>query len=234
MADSAAFIDFDEGAAPATPAAGKVRVYAKTDGLPYSKDDAGSETAMAGGGSGDVATDAIFDAKGDLPVGTGSNTAQKLTAGVDGTILMAASGETTGLKWHALTTVDATLGGDVAMATGGTFYDGPSGSFAAGTWLIWYKAIFASGTTGQTNDFAVKLWDGTTVYDESSNGVLVNVSSGTIPVEVSGFAVVTLGSTATLKISGTAIRANATMKRDTATGSASSHTATRLSGIKIA
>lgn len=37
-----------EGAAPATPASGKVAVYAKADGLLYSKDDAGVETACGG------------------------------------------------------------------------------------------------------------------------------------------------------------------------------------------
>ena len=46
-----------------------------------------------------VATDAIWDAKGDLAVGTGANTAAKLTAGSNDYVLMAASGETTGLKW---------------------------------------------------------------------------------------------------------------------------------------
>jgi hypothetical protein len=58
---------------------------------------------VAGGGSGDVATDVIFDAKGDLAVGTGSNTADNLTAGTNGYVLTAASGETTGLKWSAPT-----------------------------------------------------------------------------------------------------------------------------------
>jgi hypothetical protein len=38
---------FDEGAAADTPETGKVAVYAKSDGLMYSKDDAGVETAMA-------------------------------------------------------------------------------------------------------------------------------------------------------------------------------------------
>jgi hypothetical protein len=40
---------FDEVAAPATPAAGTVVVYAKADGLLYSKDDAGAETLVSGG-----------------------------------------------------------------------------------------------------------------------------------------------------------------------------------------
>jgi hypothetical protein len=39
-------LTYDEGAAPSTPAAGKVIQYAKTDGLLYSKDDAGTETAL--------------------------------------------------------------------------------------------------------------------------------------------------------------------------------------------
>ncbi len=39
-------IIFAESAAPATPSTGKVTLYAKTDGLLYSKDDAGTETAI--------------------------------------------------------------------------------------------------------------------------------------------------------------------------------------------
>jgi hypothetical protein len=50
-------------------------------------------------GGGDVATDPIWDAKGDLAAGTGPNTASKLTVGTDGKYLKAASGEATGLIW---------------------------------------------------------------------------------------------------------------------------------------
>src|SRR3990167_5525813 len=100
MATTTTRIDFDEGAAPATPAAADVRIYAKADGLMYSKDDAGVETLMSGGaGGGSVATDAIWDAKGDLAGGTGANTAAKLTVGANGRIPVAASGEATGIKW---------------------------------------------------------------------------------------------------------------------------------------
>lgn len=38
-----------EGAAPATPSAAEVVIYAKSDGLMYSKDDAGAETLMSSG-----------------------------------------------------------------------------------------------------------------------------------------------------------------------------------------
>lgn len=41
-----------EGAAPAVPDSGTVKVYAKTDGLVYSMDDAGVETPLSGGGGG--------------------------------------------------------------------------------------------------------------------------------------------------------------------------------------
>ncbi len=56
------------------------------------------------GGGGAVASDAIWDAKGDLAVGTGANTAVKLTVGVDGYVLSADSAEATGLKWVAAPT----------------------------------------------------------------------------------------------------------------------------------
>lgn len=40
-----------EGSAPATPASGQVKVYAKGDGNVYSMDDTGAETPLGGGGS---------------------------------------------------------------------------------------------------------------------------------------------------------------------------------------
>jgi len=84
MAANATKIPYNEAAAPSTPAAGKVVTYAKTDGLMYSKDDAGTETLMSSGGAGSVATDPIWDAAGDLAVGSGANTAAKLTIGAAG------------------------------------------------------------------------------------------------------------------------------------------------------
>jgi hypothetical protein len=75
-----------EGGSTATPAADRVTIYAKSNGLLYSKDDAGAETALGAGG-GSVATDAIWDAAGDLAVGSGANTAAKLTKGSDNDVL---------------------------------------------------------------------------------------------------------------------------------------------------
>lgn len=47
---------YTEAAAPGTPASGKVVLYAKADGLLYSKDDVGTETAVSGGGGGGATT----------------------------------------------------------------------------------------------------------------------------------------------------------------------------------
>ncbi len=71
-------------------------------------------TTDQGSGSGSVATDAIWDAKGDLAVGTGADTAAKLTVGSNDTILMADSGQTTGIKWVASQTPSTQAFSDAA------------------------------------------------------------------------------------------------------------------------
>ena len=53
---------------------------------------------LPGGGSA-VGTDTIWDAKGDLAVGTASDTASKLTVGTDGAQIFADSAQSTGLRW---------------------------------------------------------------------------------------------------------------------------------------
>jgi len=97
-----AYIDFDENGSPGTPASNVLRIYAIDDSgttkLAY-KDSAGTVTTVGTGGGGSVATDAIWDAKGDLAVGTGANTASRLAVGSNGQVLSADSAEATGVKW---------------------------------------------------------------------------------------------------------------------------------------
>jgi hypothetical protein len=78
------------------------------------------ELGAAGGGGGSVATDAIWDAKGDLAGGTGANTAAKLTVGANKSVLTADSAQTTGLKWLAETAATpAAVGTSGATGTSG-------------------------------------------------------------------------------------------------------------------
>lgn len=100
--------------------------------------------------SGDVATDTIWDAKGDLAVGTGSNTASKLTAGTDGYYLKANSSTGTGLEWAALAG-----GGDVSV----------SGTPSDGQVSIWTDSSTIEGSTAgavfvasSTSTLAEKAW----------------------------------------------------------------------------
>jgi hypothetical protein len=55
----------------------------------------------------DVITKEIFDAKGDLLVGTGSNTGTRVALGTNGYVLTADSAETNGVKWAAAPAVGA-------------------------------------------------------------------------------------------------------------------------------
>lgn len=51
------------------------------------------------GSSGSVATDTIWEAKGDLAAGTGADAASRVAVGANDTILMADSAQSAGLKW---------------------------------------------------------------------------------------------------------------------------------------
>lgn len=135
------------------------------------------------------------------------------------------------------TTVDATLSGDVTMINANTFYDGPSASMVAGTWMIWWKTVVqVIVSTSQSYWWTTKLWDGTTVYDEAEDttGATAANQSG-FSYELSGFALVTLSGTVTMKISTAPGRGSSSSKmmRDPVDNSGASHTATRLTGLKI-
>lgn len=188
-------------------------------------------TIDASGGSGDVATDAIWDAKGDLAGGTGANTAARLAVGTNGHVLTADSAETTGMKWAAAGGVTAAsnyITSDVTMTNANQFYDGPSLSLAAGTYVLMGSVLI------RTNSFSswlcAKLWDGSSSILHVTDSRQEDVG-GALTVPVFGYVVV--GSTTTYKIS---VAANNTgcVLLDTAVTNGTADKASVLIALKIA
>src|SRR4030042_1972409 len=99
----AAWEDVPPGGSIALDDLTDVNAPAPNDGDVLTWDDYAGEWVAAepAAGGGDVATDPIWDAKGELAVGTGANTASKLSVGSNGLFLKADSGETTGLIWDS-------------------------------------------------------------------------------------------------------------------------------------
>lgn len=182
-------ITLPEGAAASTPSSGNVTLYAKADGLLYSKDDAGVETPL-GGGSGDVATDSIWDAKGDLAVGTGADTASRLAVGTNGYVLTADSAEATGLKWSAVggtgtvTSVDITAPAAGITASGGPVTASGSITLALANDLA---AVEGLATTGIVRRTASDTWSAGTAVS------LTAEVTGTLPVANGGTGITSLG-----------------------------------------
>lgn len=98
----------------ATPSDGDMLVWDDAD-------DLWKPAAPAAAGA--VATDAIWDAKGDLAVGTGANTGDRLPIGTDGKILVADSGEAKGMRW-----------GTIPIVLSGSNYESTTQSTSAYSW----------------------------------------------------------------------------------------------------
>lgn len=144
-------------------ASGWTRLGAGTNGHFLKTQGAGADPVWAAAsGSGSVATDAIWDAKGDLAVGTGADTAAKLTAGTNGQVLQADSGESSGLKWvdhpgrAALLAAEITADSPMAYwkcdETSGTTLDNAQGTAAydltlSGTYTLSYTYLLPGDTT---------------------------------------------------------------------------------------
>lgn len=94
-----------------------------------------------GAAAGNVAVDAIFDAKGDLPVGTGADTAAKLTVGGNGALLDADSTQTTGLRWVKCIRGRVNADGTEATDTHGAF---TSAKNSTGDYTVTFGAAFSA------------------------------------------------------------------------------------------
>jgi len=77
------------------------------------KNKAGDWTAVGAGGGGDVSTDAIWDAAGDLAVGTGANTAAKVSIGAEEIVARIGAGNIDGISVAEQTIVGRKTGGSI-------------------------------------------------------------------------------------------------------------------------
>lgn len=141
-------------------------------------DNADGSITIDGAAAGSVATDALWDAKGDLAVGSGSNAADNLAVGSNGQVLVADSGETLGLAWADVDTVpgnsdwDATVtkGSDESVSSNTTIQNDDELFFTAtsGTvYLIEALIIYASPAGGGTPDIRIGWGE-----DGNSRGVM--------------------------------------------------------------
>ena len=118
-------------------------------------------SGLAGGGvSGDVTLTVDTDAKGDLIVGTGADTATKLSVGANTQVLTADSSTASGLAWAAAAT------GDITEVVAGTNISGGATSGSA-TINLAIDAAVDVGTDGSGVDVSfhsttagdLVLWD---------------------------------------------------------------------------
>lgn len=137
------YLDATEGAAPATPASGKVRIYAKADGRIYSKDDAGTEYGP-------------FDAAGGAGGGSGYSTT---IAAETGLVAYWPLNETRGSTSFA-----DTVGGTALAAPSGAVYatgasltkDTDGGSAAIGT--SWLRRSTIANIFKNANSWSIEFW----------------------------------------------------------------------------
>lgn len=140
------------------------------------------EWATPPSAAGDVATDAIFDAKGDLPVGTGADTAAKLTVGANDRLLIADSTQATGLRWATPAEVKAALDLEIGTDVAAQSHNHAASEITSGTLAV------GRGGTGvtSTTQYAVVLGGGAGALAPvaslgNSGDVLTSAGAGSPP-----------------------------------------------------
>jgi hypothetical protein len=132
-----------------------------------------------------------------------------------------------------MTRIEYTLASaDVALTTANTFYDGPTGTPAAGTYDA--LGIFELEMTGSNTDSAVvRLITGTsTVVDERETGITPGASAAQGYTGMVSARVILNGSTA-IRLAAASLRGGGIMKRDPSRGSSALHRATVLILVQV-
>jgi len=133
-------------------------------------------------------------------------------------------------QWTAITlpVLSNQLGADVAMTNANQFYDGPTISCSAGTWLLLASVSVMRGSSGLL--YTAKLWDGTTTAASAGDNIGSGSSGQITPIPLMG--IVSPGSTTAYKVSVAADSTGGTIKA-ASTPNGAGNTASTLLGIKI-
>jgi|GEM_PF-3141476 len=167
--------------------------------------------------------------RGDIIIRDSSNTTVRLGVGADNTVL---SSDGTDVSWQVptLTSSNSKLTSDVQMPTSGTWYDGPSVSLGAGTWLVIGYVTFARTATTATS-YHARITDGTTHYASSAQ-YMASVTNHQCNVTMA--TVITLASTTTIKIQGTTnAGSTACLMKAAILNYGSGNNATQITAIRI-
>ena len=183
---------------------------------------------------------AFTETRLDKILGTGSGTGTRPAAGNAGARWIDTTGPTetfdNGTAWvavgggsgGALTSQSSALSADVTIAAANTYYDGPTISLVAGTWLL--VAAVNVVYSGAAENFTAKLWDGTTVYAAGQTQTPQAAAMGLISLA----AVVSPGATTTYKVSVATQSATTALIKATAALNAAGNHNSYIYAVKIA
>jgi hypothetical protein len=172
----------------------------------------------------------VLDATGAMLYASGANTLAKLAIGSDGDFLTISGGipAWTAAPAVSLTRVESSFTADVALSNTGTFFDGPSVSLGAGTWLI-VGHIDVQDTAGAATIIA-KLWDGTTVEASGEDTTSGSTSVAMIPL----MGIVSPAGTTTYKISAKDVSSTNGKILAACFGGSQGNNASRLVAVQLA
>ncbi len=167
------------------PAAGKQRLFVDTDHVLKYKNSSGTVSNVDAAGGGGVATDTIWDTKGDIAAATGADAASKLAVGSNGEVLTADSSQTTGVKWAAAAGVGALLFDfevtGAAQTSIDSFVDGALAGAISGSYKVLEIWIYhRTDDTGALPGTWLRFNnDSSSIYDKQAlRSINASVSSG--------------------------------------------------------